>query len=77
MYCPNCGDEYREGFKVCFDCGAELVKDILEENKVEYNSISYKIFFVFLFLFNLFSIKYQSLCNIGPGWEIPANLVTH
>ncbi len=26
-WCPNCGDEYKEGVRVCADCGAELVDD--------------------------------------------------
>lgn len=25
MWCPSCGDEYREGFTVCKDCGVALV----------------------------------------------------
>jgi uncharacterized RDD family membrane protein YckC len=25
MYCPKCGDEYREGFTICADCGEALV----------------------------------------------------
>jgi Putative prokaryotic signal transducing protein len=25
MYCPNCGSEYREGFKICSDCQVALV----------------------------------------------------
>lgn len=27
-YCPECRDEYREGFTVCADCGAALVEDL-------------------------------------------------
>ena len=26
MYCAKCGGEYREGFKVCADCGVELIE---------------------------------------------------
>ena len=26
MSCPKCGDEYREGFTVCADCGCELTE---------------------------------------------------
>jgi hypothetical protein len=25
MFCPKCGVEYRPGFKVCSDCGVDLV----------------------------------------------------
>lgn len=24
MYCPKCGNEYREGFSLCSDCGCRL-----------------------------------------------------
>jgi hypothetical protein len=27
MYCPSCGQEYREGVTVCRDCGAILTQD--------------------------------------------------
>ncbi len=27
-FCPNCREEYREGFRVCVDCGAELVREL-------------------------------------------------
>ena len=27
LICPKCKCEYREGFKVCTDCGVELVED--------------------------------------------------
>ena len=30
--CPRCKCEYREGFKVCADCGVELVDELPEEN---------------------------------------------
>ena len=33
MYCPDCKSEYREGFKVCADCGAELVTELIPEEK--------------------------------------------
>jgi len=26
MFCPSCGDEYREGFTRCDDCGVDLVE---------------------------------------------------
>lgn len=33
-WCPKCKTEYREGFKVCADCGSELVEEQpLEERK--------------------------------------------
>jgi hypothetical protein len=28
MFCPKCGVEYRPGFKVCSDCGVNLVPDL-------------------------------------------------
>lgn len=27
MFCPSCGDEYREGFMRCVDCEADLVAE--------------------------------------------------
>lgn len=27
-FCPNCREEYREGFRTCADCGAELVREL-------------------------------------------------
>lgn len=33
-WCPKCRNEYREGFKVCADCGVELV-DVLGDEVVE------------------------------------------
>ena len=38
MWCPKCKYEYREGIKVCADCGCELVEkldDAKLENDVE------------------------------------------
>ncbi|MCR5503518.1 MAG: hypothetical protein K6F53_10970 [Lachnospiraceae bacterium] len=32
-WCPNCKDEYKEGIKVCADCGAELVDDLTLTDK--------------------------------------------
>ena len=34
-WCPNCGDEYKEGVLVCADCGAELVDTPSFMNKEE------------------------------------------
>ena len=28
MYCPSCGDEYREGFRHCPECDVELVDEL-------------------------------------------------
>lgn len=33
LYCPNCKTEYREGFKSCTDCDAELVAGLAYETK--------------------------------------------
>lgn len=42
-WCPNCREEYRQGFKTCSDCGSELVDELppLEEHveAVEMNCI--------------------------------------
>lgn len=27
-YCPRCGSEYRAGFRICSDCGVELVDEV-------------------------------------------------
>ena len=34
MWCPKCKYEYREGIKVCADCGCELVEK-LDDAKLE------------------------------------------
>ena len=31
-FCPDCEAEYREGIKVCPDCGVELVAELTSEN---------------------------------------------
>ena len=31
MFCPNCRTEYKEGFTVCADCGAQLVAELPPE----------------------------------------------
>ena len=31
MVCPQCGAEYREGFRECFDCKVALVKELPPE----------------------------------------------
>lgn len=33
MFCPKCGVEYRPGFKVCSDCGVNLVTSVHERSK--------------------------------------------
>ena len=35
-WCPKCKNEYREGIKVCADCGCELVKEIITQTPVAY-----------------------------------------
>ena len=34
-WCPKCKTEYREGFRVCADCGSELVEKLAEETAGE------------------------------------------
>ena len=31
MFCPKCRTEYKEGFTVCADCGAQLVEELPPE----------------------------------------------
>lgn len=38
-------------------------------------NISYKLFCLFLVILNFLTIRYISLWVIGPGWEIPVDLV--
>lgn len=37
-WCPNCKTEYREGFKICSDCGAALLDEITHEQAQEQSS---------------------------------------
>lgn len=34
-YCPNCTYEYKEGIKVCPDCGTTLVEELISHDWVE------------------------------------------
>jgi len=36
MFCPKCGAEYRGEFKVCADCGIDLVDELPKEAKPEF-----------------------------------------
>lgn len=49
MYCPKCGNEYREGFNLCSDCGETLVfeKPFLVEDK-KINAGFFKRFIAFI-----------------------------
>ena len=46
MWCPKCKYEYREGIKVCADCGCELVEslDDVKDDKEENNEVMYESF---------------------------------
>jgi len=33
-FCPNCTYEYKEGIKVCPDCGTTLVEELIDQNWV-------------------------------------------
>lgn len=35
MFCPNCGTEYRPGFKRCADCDVDLVDQLPERRDAE------------------------------------------
>jgi len=42
MYCPKCGYEYRDGFKICSDCEETLIDDIpkIEKNgSINHNKV--------------------------------------
>lgn len=34
-FCPNCTYEYKEGIKVCPDCGTTLVEELVDQELVE------------------------------------------
>lgn len=36
MFCPKCKSEYEEGFKICADCGTDLVEELPIEQEFEY-----------------------------------------
>lgn len=40
-WCPNCKTEYREGVKVCSDCGAKLIDEIKNEEKTDFVQLAY------------------------------------
>lgn len=38
-WCPKCNMEYREGIKICVDCGTELVDDVAAKNQVNESEV--------------------------------------
>ncbi|HEX2195826.1 MAG TPA: DUF2007 domain-containing protein [Actinomycetota bacterium] len=42
LYCPRCGSEYRAGFRICSDCGVELVDHLPEEQPAPTRSADYE-----------------------------------
>jgi hypothetical protein len=62
-------------YKLCIVL-EKTVKNVL--NSDFYNKLSfvcYKLLIISLFLFSYFILRYNSLLLMGPGWEIPVDLV--
>ncbi len=70
-WCPNCKEEYREGFTVCVDCGAELVEELpTEEEKpipffqTEYKHVADKLVRYFDYSGLASEIKYDKINEV-------------
>jgi hypothetical protein len=40
VFCPECGDEYRPGFRRCADCGADLVEKHPEARETSFEMVT-------------------------------------